>query len=112
MNIHSQNPPERRRHTRTPIGLPVRVHFSGQTLAVTIELSDISMTGCYFSGASAPTEATLAFGFVLPHRELCLARARVVRVDRSGFAARLERVNGAFAEFVSSLSQAIPASAA
>lgn len=90
----------------------MRVHFAGHALPVTIELSDVSLTGCYFSGASAPADATLAFGFVLPHRALCLARARVVRVERSGFAAQLERVNGPFAEFVSSLSQAIPASAA
>ena len=111
MNAPSQtslpNPAERRRFTRTPLGLPVRVHFSGQPLPVTVELADVSLTGCYFSGITAPIESTLAFGFVLPHREVCLARGRVVRIDGGGFAARLERVNNALADFLSNLSQPI-----
>ena len=44
---------DRRRHTRTPVGLPVRVHFAGRTMPVTLEMVDASHGGCYLKGGAA-----------------------------------------------------------
>jgi len=95
---------DRRRHTRTPVGMPVRVHFAGRTMPVTLEMADASHGGCYFRGASAPPSARLAFGFVVAERETCLAAGRVLRVDRNGFAVILHRANDSFTEFLTGLS--------
>ncbi len=111
-NSPSAKNSERRRHTRTPIGLPVRVHFAGHTVPVTVELQDLSLGGCYFRGAAAPPSAKLAFGFVLPERQLCVARGKVLRVDGNGFAATIDRANGGFTDFISGLSGAVIARAA
>ena len=81
------------------MGLPVRVHFAGRTTPLTVELADISPTGCYFRGAAAPKAARMAFGFVLPDREMCLVAGKVLRVDRNGFAVTIERANNTFADF-------------
>lgn len=94
---------DRRRYTRTPVGLPVRVHFAGRTMPVTLEMADASHGGCYLRGASAPHAARLALGFTLGD-DTCLAAGRVLRVDRSGFAVVLDRANGTFTEFLTSLS--------
>jgi PilZ domain len=103
---------ERRRHTRTPLGLPVRVHFAGHTVPVTVELSDVSQGGCYFRGAAAPPEAKVAFGFVLPERQVCVARGQVLRVDGNGFAMTIDRANDTFTDFLIGLSGPVAARAA
>lgn len=95
---------DRRRHVRVPLGMPVRVHFAGQQKAVTVEMRDISHGGCYFRGATAPTSARLAFGFVLPERRMCVARGRVLRVDGNGFAVEIDRSNETFTDFLTDLS--------
>jgi hypothetical protein len=95
---------ERRRHTRTPVGLPVRVHFAGRELPVTAELGDLSQGGCYFRGVAAPVDSKLAFGFVLPGRQVCVAGGQVLRVDGGGFAVAINRANSAFFDFLASVS--------
>jgi hypothetical protein len=95
---------DRRRHTRTPVGVSVRVHFAGRTVPVTLELADASHGGCYFKGAAAPPAAKLAFGFTPVESPTCLAAGRVLRVDRNGFAVVLDRSNDEFSEFLTSLS--------
>ncbi len=94
------------------MGLPVRVHFAGRTVPVTVELRDISLGGCYFTGVTAPAETKLAFGFVLPERKVCVAGGQVLRVDRNGFAVTIDRSNQGFAEFLTGLSGTIAANAA
>lgn len=103
---------ERRRHARTPLGLPVRVHFAGRTLPLTVELSDISQGGCYFRGAAAPAAARVAFGFVVPERQVCVAAGQVLRVDRAGFAVTIDRTNDGFVDFLANLSGAVVSRAA
>lgn len=93
-------PHERRRHRRTPVGMPVRVHFAGRTMPVTAELSDLSPGSCYLRGVSAPADAKLAFGFLLGGKEVCLAAGRVVRTDNGGFAMFINRSNRAFSGFL------------
>ncbi|MEO5767466.1 MAG: PilZ domain-containing protein [Polyangia bacterium] len=95
---------DRRRHPRVPLGMPVRVHFAGHTMPVTVELRDISHGGCYFRGATAPAFARLAFGFVLPQRRVCVAHGRVLRVDGGGFAITIDRSNDVFTDFLTDLS--------
>jgi hypothetical protein len=95
---------ERRRHVRSPLGLPVRVHFAGRTVPVTVELSDVSHGGCYFRGAVAPYAAKLAFGFVLPERQVCIAGGHVLRIDANGFAVVINRANTTFTDFLTDLS--------
>jgi hypothetical protein len=103
---------ERRRHTRTPLGLPVRVHFAGRTIPVTVELRDVSQGGCYFRGAAAPHSAKLAFGFVLAENQICVAAGQVLRVDRDGFAVVIDRSNDTFTDFVTGLSGPVASRAA
>ena len=103
---------DRRRHTRTPVGMSVRVHFAGRTLPVTLEMADASHGGCYFRGAAAPPSARLAFGFVVAEQQTCLAAGRVLRVDRNGFAVVLDRANDSFTEFLAGLSGQASAHAA
>ena len=103
---------ERRRHPRIPIGLMVRVHFAGRTVPLSVELSDISQGGCYFEGATAPAEARVAFGFVLPGQQVCVAAGQVLRVDPRGFAVSIDRSNDGFTEFMSCVSSPNVATAA
>ena len=72
-------------------------------MPVTVELGDLSHGGCYFRGVAAPMGAKLAFGFVLPGRRVCVASARVIRVDAGGFAATLDRTNASFDGFMTEL---------
>lgn len=112
MNSSNSEYADRRRHLRVPLGMPVRVHFAGRTMPVTVELRDISHGGCYFRGASAPAFARLAFGFVLPERQVCVARGRVLRVDDGGFAITIDQSNETFTDFLTGLSGATAAPAA
>ena len=100
----SPRPEDRRRHARVALGLPVRVHFAGRTLPLTVEMSDVSRGGCFFRGAMAPAGAEVAFGFVVPGRRVCMARGAVVRVERGGFAVRIARANEDFHAFLAGIS--------
>jgi hypothetical protein len=112
MTSPERQTPERRRHARTPVGLPVRVHFAGHELPMTAELGDLSSGGCYFRGLSAPLSSKVAFGFVLPGRRVCVAGGRVLRIEGAGFAVAIDRTNQAFRDFLSGISSQSNAQAA
>jgi hypothetical protein len=105
MNENSK-PLDKRRHPRIFLGLPVRVHFAGEPKSLTLELCDISMGGGYFrtSGRIPRLKQWVVCGFVTMDRTVCAARGRVVRVDDSGFALKLESTNAAFQTFVTEIS--------
>lgn len=105
-NAAKQKGSDRRRARRIPIGLPVRVHLDGAGTAETLELRDVSATGCFLRTLSAPrvfVDQKVALGFVLPGKTVGLARGRVVRVEREGFAVQMEGRNGPFDEFLRAL---------
>jgi hypothetical protein len=93
---------------RVPLGMPVRVHFAGREMPVTVELRDVSHGGCYFRGVTPPSFARLAFGFVLPERRVCVAGGRVLRIDNNGFAVVIDRSNETFTNFLNDLSGPVP----
>jgi hypothetical protein len=101
-----QQSDERRRHPRTYLGLPVRVHFAGEPHTITLELVDISLGGAYFrtSGRRPRRGQWLALGFVTGERQVCAARGRAVRVDDAGFALTFDAVNSALRDFLVDLS--------
>jgi PilZ domain len=95
--------PDRRRHSRFPLGLPVIVHLAGRADPVTVELVDVSAGGGRFRFASADLrlDQHATFGFVVPDQRRCSARGRIVRVDEPGqFAVSLEQANEAFLGFL------------
>lgn len=106
MNEHPW-PQEKRRHPRIFLGLPVRVYLSGEDTAATLELCNISIGGGYFriSGRQPLVNQWVVCGFVTADRSLCAARGRVVRIDNSGFALKLESANSAFKTFVEDISR-------
>ncbi len=99
-------PLEKRRHPRIFLGVPVRVHFAGEPKSLTLELADVSMGGGRFhtEGRRPRLRQWVSFGFVTADRLVCAARGRVVRVDASGFALRLECANSAYSSFVADIS--------
>ena len=99
-------PTEQRRHPRTYLGVPVRVHFAGVLKSLTLELSDISIEGSYFRSAGPKPRRGqwVAYGFVTADRLVCAARGRVVRVDDAGFALQLESTNSDFQSFIAGIS--------
>jgi hypothetical protein len=79
------------------------MRIDGQRENETVELRDVSVTGCYVRTNTPPrvlVDQKVAVGFVLPGPEAALARGRVVRIERDGFALEVERRNGAFDDFV------------
>jgi len=106
-------PNERRRHRRFTVGVPVRLRAAGSTTATMIELSDVSFRGCRIRGlwnASAPpVNARVAFGFVLPDRNIALAKGRIVRQiadsQGGGVGMVIEKANVAFYEFLITLAE-------
>jgi hypothetical protein len=98
--------PERRRHERFALGLPVGIHLAGRSSAITVELLDLSVTGGRFRGLGEKlglAESAIVV-FVSQDQKRCYAEGKVVRADASGeFALRLEKRNDAFAAFVSQL---------
>jgi PilZ domain len=96
---------ERRRHPRTYLGLPVRVHFAGDPRTITLELVDVSLGGAYFrtSDRRPRRGQWLALGFVTGERQVCAARGRAVRVDESGFALAFDAVNSDLRNFLEDL---------
>ena len=97
---------ERRRHPRVRLGVPVRIYFLGERRPATLELVDLSASGGGFKTTSQwpGIGQRAAFGFVMPDRSVCLARGRVVRVDREGFAVALDRTNPGFRKFLGDIS--------
>lgn len=100
-------PPDRRRHSRFPLGLPVEMRLVGRQEPVTVELMDISAGGGRFRvvGADVSVDQAASFGFVVPDQRRCLAQGRVIRVDGAGqFALSFEQANDEFLGFVGLLS--------
>lgn len=102
---------DRRARGRTPFGLPLRVRAEGG-FGCTGWLRDLSPSGAFVElvrvadeGPAGPSRlvlgARVALGFVVPERQVALARGRVVRVDRQGFAMSITELTGAFAGLVS-----------
>ena len=104
---------DRRRHRRFTVGVPVRMRAAGAPTATMIELSDVSFRGCRIRGlwnASAPPlNSRVAFGFVLPDRNIALAKGRIVRQiadsQGGGVGMVIEKANVAFYEFLMTLAE-------
>lgn len=82
------------------------MQIDGDPQLQTVELRDVSASGCYVSTALPPrvlVDQRVALGFVLPGPSAALARGRVVRTERDGFAIEVDRRNVAFDEFVRSM---------
>jgi hypothetical protein len=100
------SPEERRRHHRTPIGIPVRVYLDETPALATVEMVDVSASGCALRAPEHPPYLgqRAAFGFVVADRGFCLARGRVVRLSQAGFAVAFDDTNPAFDGFVGDVS--------
>ena len=99
----TENRPDRRRHTRFPLGLPVGVRVAGRRKPLVVELLDISESGARFQAMdnSVKVAERAVFGFVVPDRPSCQAQGLVVRADRSGqFVLALDDTNDDFVGFV------------
>jgi hypothetical protein len=108
--------PDRRRHARFALGLPVGVRLGERRTPVVVELLDISESGARFQvapqdlsdgqpgqngQAQVHVAERVAFGFVLPDQGPCQAKGQVVRVDRSGqFVLALDDTNDGFVGFI------------
>jgi PilZ domain len=102
--------PDRRRHARFALGLPVGVRLGERRTPVVVELLDISESGARFQGApqdrglgndEVHVAERVAFGFILPDQGPCQAKGQVVRVDRSGqFVLALDDTNDGFVGFI------------
>jgi hypothetical protein len=111
---------ERRRHPRFTVGMPVRLRAEGAPAGTMIELSDISIRGCKLRALSEEgtpdIDTRVAIGFVLPDREIALARARVVRrIDETqggGVGLVIDRANVPFYRFLITLAESERAMAA
>jgi hypothetical protein len=82
------------------------VHFAGEPKSLTLELADVSLGGGRFRtiGRRPRLRQWVSFGFVTADRLICAARGRVVRVDTTGFALKLESANSDFHSFVADIS--------
>jgi hypothetical protein len=103
----TEAPPDRRRHARFPLGLPVGVRLAGRRTPIMVELLDVSESGARFQAADAEVKLAdrAAFAFVVPDRSSCQAQGLVVRADRSGrfagqFVLELDDTNDAFVGFI------------
>ena len=99
--------PDRRRHARFPLGLPVGVRLEGRRTPLIVELLDVSASSARFQALDANVEVAdrATFGFVVPDRPSCQAQGLVVRADRSGqfagqFVLALDDTNDAFVGFI------------
>jgi len=78
-----------------------------------VELSDVSFRGCRLctlaDAAPPDIDALVAFGFVLPERQIALCRGRVVRrveaAHGGGFGLIINRANATFYEFLMTLAE-------
>jgi hypothetical protein len=101
--------PDRRRHARFPLGLPVGVRLAGRRTPLMVELLDLSESGARFhameGGADVHVADRATFGFVVPGEPSCQAQGSVVRADHSGqfagqFVLALDGTNDAFVGFI------------
>ena len=101
--------PDRRRHTRFPLGLPVGVRLAGRRTPLMVELLDVSESGARFHAVDGDAVVHVAdratFGFVVPGEPSCQAQGLVVRAEHSGrfagqFVLALEETNDAFVGFI------------
>jgi hypothetical protein len=105
----NDSPPNRRRHARFPLGLPVGVRFAGRHTPLVVELLDVSESGARFQAVDQATDVVkvadrATFGFVVPDRPSCQAKGLVVRADRSGqFVLALDEANESFVGFIRTL---------
>jgi hypothetical protein len=102
----NDSPPNRRRHARFPLGLPVGVRFAGRRTPLVVELLDVSESGARFQAMDAEVKIAdrATFGFVVPDRPSCQAQGLVVRADRSGqFVLALDEANDSFVGFIRTL---------
>jgi hypothetical protein len=87
--------------------------MQGSTVSTMIELSDVSFHGCRLrtlTDAGAPAlDARVAFGFVMPDRNIALAKCHVVRrigdEQGGGIGLVIDRANVAFYEFLMTLAE-------
>ena len=105
----NDSPPDRRRHARFPLGLPVGVRLAGRRTPLMVELLDVSESGARFHALDGAPDVNVAdraaFGFVVPGEPSCRAEGLVVRADRSGrfagqFVLALDDANDAFVGFI------------
>ncbi len=104
---------DRRRHRRFSVGVPVRLRMKGSAMSTMVELSDVSFHGCRMRTLSHAgglgLNARVAFGFVLPNRNIALAKGHVVRriedAHGSGVGLVIDRANVAFYEFLITLAE-------
>src|ERR1700712_176962 len=90
---------ERRRHLRTPVGLPVQIHLTGRSGALTVELVDLAEGGVRFRslGDEARVDQRVWFTFLIAERGTCTAEGRILRVHPGGeFIVVLDRSNDVF----------------
>jgi hypothetical protein len=95
--------PERRRHARFTLGLPVGLRLERRPTPLMVELLDVSESGARFQtmGDEVRVADRATFGFVSPERPGCHAEGRIVRVDRSGqFVVVLDEANDDFVGFI------------
>jgi len=105
----TDTPPDRRRHTRFPLGLPVGVRVAGRRTPLMVELLDVSKSGARFHAMEGDADIHVAdratFGFVVPGEPSCQAQGLVVRAEHSGrfagqFVLALDDTNDAFVGFI------------
>jgi hypothetical protein len=104
----TSRPPERRSRPRYQVGLPVRLHIDGIDDPTEAELYDVSATGCFLRSDEASFLAEpgerLAFGFVLPSRDVGLVRGHVVRCNPGdGLAIAIDQANAGYDELLGTL---------
>ena len=95
--------PERRKHERHSLGLPVRLRLPGPREPVIVELLDISESGARIQGGVVQVGLSehLVLGFVTPDQSRCQASGQVVRIDRWGqFVLALDEKNESFLGFM------------
>lgn len=95
--------PDRRRHARHPLGLPVGVQLAGRRTPLMVELLDVSESGARFQALDGTVNVAdrATFGFVVPDRPRCRAQGLVVRADRSGqFVLAFDEASDDFLGFV------------
>lgn len=102
--VHVQQ--DRRRGSRTALGLPVTLHMRGRPRRLTVEIVDLSAGGVRLL---APDD-TFRVGergslhFVLSEGRVCVAAGHVLRIDPSGgLVLALDEANEAFLDFRSAL---------
>jgi hypothetical protein len=87
--------------------------MKGSPMSTMVELSDVSFHGCRMrtlsNAGSLALNARIAFGFVLPNRNIALAKGHIVRRIEdsygSGVGMVIDRANVAFYEFLMTLAE-------